>query len=47
MPFAGPVKRTGIRLKASGIRKNVNATDRNALLLIYETGYPPIDVYGG
>jgi hypothetical protein len=27
MPFAGPVKRTGIR-------KNVNGTDANALLMI-------------
>jgi hypothetical protein len=37
MPFAGPVKRTGIR-------RDVNATDTSALLLVYETSLP---VHGG
>jgi hypothetical protein len=46
MPFAGPVKRTGIGPQASGIGKNVNATDANALLTTYDTGHPAHGVYG-
>jgi hypothetical protein len=34
MPFARPVKRTGFRLPASGVRKKVNGTATHALFHI-------------